>query len=205
MQQNPNIYFENRRLIQEIKILNKELEELKFKHEAISSSQENYLFPMDWGLTARESQLLYALYQKEFLSENAFMEEFYYSKNNIVDKKIFSVYICKLRSKIKRHCLPVKIITNWNIGYTFTPESKRFLSQFIIEKPSYEDMRDSFERQPWHSYDEYRYMFHEQAISKLQILTKTTEITNERYAIAYARLRGFIRDQSGTLLGPLDK
>lgn len=191
-----NLISENQRLQREIDILN-------FKLTACYNGKLNYMFPLHWGLTSREANMLYALYNRAVYTKKDFMQEFYYSRNVFVLDKIYDVYISRLRKKIRILQLPIEITTDWGVGYFLSEDSKIFISQYILKIRSYEDMQMSFDRQPWHSSDEKQYMLHEQAIAKLKSLN-TKEIPQEIYAIAYARLCGFIRDQAPTLLSPLE-
>lgn len=199
----PNLVLRNKILEQEIRILTRELEELKFKLQSIDSSKLTHVFPPYWGLTVKECDILLELSKVETLTKSAFMEIFYFSKNLFVDAKIYDVFISKLRRKMRDAQLPVNITTNWGLGYSLTKESKIFLSQFETKIFNYVERADVFDRQPWHGVDDKEYMPHEVAISKLQVICKGTNLSQEHYAIAYARLRGFIRDQSNTLLGPI--
>lgn len=51
----------------------------------------------------------------------------YLDKPEIPDKRIMDTYICRIRSKIKKHNLPIEISTIWGIGWSMDKKGLDFL------------------------------------------------------------------------------
>ncbi len=120
------------RLVSENRRLTKENDSLKYKLYSIISKGLTYDFPERWGLTNRECRILHSMYTQDTFTKDAFMQDFYRSKNIFVMDKIYDVYVSKLRKKIREAELPVEIVTQRGVGYSLSEDSKLFLSQYVI-------------------------------------------------------------------------
>ena len=190
-----------KRLEAEINLLKKELDAAHIKISSITNTHNILDIPIYWGLTPTEHQVFELLYIKERVSKSAFLEHIYFNKT--VDIKIIDVFIHKIRHKLKESSVPVEVITIWGSGYALTKESKVYLKQFEVVNARLNKNPEEFIRQPWHNNTDNRYASHKEALDTLIKANSVTVLSYEEFALGYARLRGFISDNSHTICGPL--
>jgi len=79
--------------------------------------------PVELGLTRSEELILAVLVGREQVSKRFLFNELYGMRlDDVPADKIFDVFVCKLRAKLKPHNL--EILTHWGRGYSLSPASR---------------------------------------------------------------------------------
>lgn len=88
--------------------------------------------PYAFGLSPTETKLLGLLRAHEVLRLNAVMVALYSCRpGDPPDEKIVSVYVCKLRKKLKPWGLNAQIKAVWGVGWRLTPEGKAAIQGMV--------------------------------------------------------------------------
>jgi two-component system, cell cycle response regulator CtrA len=91
------------------------------------------MLPPELKLTAKEERVVNALLARDVMTKEAIMTALYSDRpNDVPEIKIVDVFVCKIRSKIKKHGL--KIDTHWGRGYSMPPDSKAELRGMIAAR-----------------------------------------------------------------------
>jgi two-component system, cell cycle response regulator CtrA len=91
------------------------------------------VFPIEWALTGRESQVLCSLMGREVCTK-AYVHTMLYSTDpdGGAEIMIVNVFICKMRKKLTPY--GIKIETRWGIGYSLSQESRTSLKGYVHAK-----------------------------------------------------------------------
>lgn len=116
-----------RRLRDERDLLEEEVTQLKERMKAANA--EDWIWPVEFGLTATETRLVQALLHspRECLSINQIMNHLYGERavDDVPIGRIVTVLICKIRKKLHPHNITVKNYSG--IGYGFDADTKQRL------------------------------------------------------------------------------
>jgi two-component system cell cycle response regulator CtrA len=106
-----------------------ELEEtIRKLREPVLSIQ---MLPAKWGLTPRERDILAALYmsRRDYTERVVLMEAMYGDDTGDVQEQIITVWIAKIRKKIKPFGMSIE--SKYGIGYRLTDETKQIIRDAI--------------------------------------------------------------------------
>jgi len=88
--------------------------------------------PPELCLTRSEEKLLAVLVGREQVEKRFLFNELYGDRlDDVPNDKIFDVFVCKLRAKMKPFGLEIQTI--WGRGYTLPPETRRRLREGLAE------------------------------------------------------------------------
>jgi DNA-binding response OmpR family regulator len=123
---------ENRRLQQANAFL---AEQCKNLRQLLPSDSDR--LPLEWGLTARETDLLALLAKREFWSYQALLNALYADEiDPPPHHKILTVWVCKIKRKLDAKQVPVTIGNVWGRGYTLSVEARDYLKSKMLDSDS---------------------------------------------------------------------
>lgn len=102
-------------------------EKILYLEEMIAGKE---MMPREFRLTAKQEQVVFALYNRDVLTKENILQALYSDRpNDVPEIKIVDVFVCKIRPKLEPY--GIKIDTVWGRGYLMPSESKAELRGMI--------------------------------------------------------------------------
>lgn len=94
-----------------------------------------HVFPIEWGLTAKEAKVLHAIAGRELCTKEYLHTALYSLEiDGGADIKIIDVFVCKMRGKLRSHGIDIK--TRWGAGYWLDATTRAAVLKHVHGRPA---------------------------------------------------------------------